>query len=163
LARSGDPEPWDLNGWAAVLHEIHTCCRCDLRSGGANHTELKPEAASANRNGIARNLFALLGAPKDINETDPLASGERCGSSGEGGEAGEAGDAVAQCFGHRVDWKDLPPSCCKSKQDAVRGAVWPRGGANDRNGATLRQHAAHERVRCGGRWGTPFGGLDRCP
>jgi hypothetical protein len=58
------------------LYEVHASGSCDLRGGRADDSKLQPEAASANRNGIARNLFALLGAPKDINEIDALAGGK---------------------------------------------------------------------------------------
>jgi hypothetical protein len=55
------------------LYKVHASVHCDLCSGGANYPKLKPESSCANRNGIARNVFALPGAPKDINEIDLLA------------------------------------------------------------------------------------------
>jgi hypothetical protein len=58
------------------LYKVHASLGCDLQSGRANHPKLKPEAASANRDGIACDLLALLGAPKDINQINSLASGE---------------------------------------------------------------------------------------
>ena len=145
------------------MYEQHGCLVGDLRSGGANHAELQPESARTNRDGLACNLLALLGAPKDINEVNSFASWKRSGSGTQRWEAGEAGDPVTQRLWHGVDREDLPASGGERAQDAVGGAVWPRGGANDRNGATLRQHAAHERVHCGGIWGAPFGGLYGCP
>jgi hypothetical protein len=145
------------------LYKVHASLSCDLQSGGANHSKLQPESTCANRDGLACNLLALLGAPKDINKINPLASRKRGGSGPECWEAGETRHPVAQRFWHWVDREDLPASCGECAQDAVGGAVWARGGADDRDGATLRQHAAHERVGCGGIWGAPFGGLYGCP
>jgi hypothetical protein len=53
---------------------VHSSVGCDQCGSGANHAELKPESARTNRDGLACNLLALFGAPKDINEIDPLAS-----------------------------------------------------------------------------------------
>jgi hypothetical protein len=145
------------------LYKVHANLSCDLQSGGANHAELQPEPSCANRDGVACDLLAILRAPKDIDQIDPLARWERGGSGTERWEAGEARHPVAQRLWHWVDREDLPASCGECAQDAVGGAVWARGGADDRDGATLRQHAAHERVCCGGIWGAPFGGLYGCP
>ena len=145
------------------MYEQHGCLVGDLRSGGANHAELQPESARTNRDGLACNLLALLGAPKDIDEIDPFANWKRIRSGTERWETGETCDPVAQCLWHRVDRQDLPAGCYQRAQDTMGGAVRAGGGAHDRNGATLRQHAAHERVHCGGIWGAPFGGLYGCP
>jgi hypothetical protein len=56
------------------LYEVHASGSCDLRGGGTDDSKLKPEPTCANRNGLACNLLALLGAPKDINKINPLAS-----------------------------------------------------------------------------------------
>jgi hypothetical protein len=56
------------------LYEQHGCLVGDLRSGGTDDSKLKPEPSCANRDRLACNLLALLGAPKDINKINPLAS-----------------------------------------------------------------------------------------
>jgi hypothetical protein len=56
------------------LYKVHASVGCDRCGGGANDTELQPESTCANRDGLACDLLALLGAPKDINEVDPFAS-----------------------------------------------------------------------------------------
>jgi hypothetical protein len=56
------------------LYEQHRCLVRDLRSGGANHAELKPESARTNRDGLACNLLALLGTSEHINESNSFAS-----------------------------------------------------------------------------------------
>jgi hypothetical protein len=56
------------------LYEVHATVSCDLRGSGANHPKLQPESTCANRDGFACDLLALLGAPKDINKINPLAS-----------------------------------------------------------------------------------------
>jgi hypothetical protein len=132
------------------LHKVNASLGGDQCRGGTDDSKLQPEAARANRDRLASDLLALLGAPKDINEVNAFASRERSGSGTQRWEAGEACDSVAQCLWHGVDREDLPAGCYQRAQDAMGGAVWPRRGANDRNGATLRQHAAHERVHCGG-------------
>jgi hypothetical protein len=56
------------------LYEQHGCLVGDLRSGGANDAELKPESARTNRDGLACDLLALLGTSEHINEVNALAS-----------------------------------------------------------------------------------------
>jgi hypothetical protein len=56
------------------LYKVHASVGCDLRGGGTDDSKLKPEPSCANRDGFACDLLALLGAPKDINKVDPLAS-----------------------------------------------------------------------------------------
>jgi hypothetical protein len=58
------------------LYKVHASLSCDLQSGGANHPKLQPESTGANRDGLACNLLALLRAPKDIDQIDPLANWE---------------------------------------------------------------------------------------
>jgi len=56
------------------LYKVHASVSGDRCGSGANHPKLKPEPSCANRDGFACDLLALLGAPKDINKVDPLAS-----------------------------------------------------------------------------------------
>jgi hypothetical protein len=145
------------------LYEVHASFSSDRRSRWTDHPELKPESTGANGDGLSCNLLALFGAPEDINEIDTLASRKRGGSCSKCWEAGEASDTVAKRLWRWVHWKDLPACRGEGAQDAVGGAVWAGGGADDCDHAALRQHAAHERVGCGGIWGAPFGGLYGCP
>jgi hypothetical protein len=145
------------------LHKVNASLGGDQCRGGTDDSKLQPEAARANRDRLASDLLALLGAPEDINEVNSFASWKRSGSGTERWETGETCDSVAQRLWHGVDREDLPASGGERAQDAVGGAVWAGRCANDRNGATLRQHAAHERVYCGRLRGAPFGGLYGCP
>jgi hypothetical protein len=58
------------------LYEVHASAGCNLRGSGANHPKLKPESSCANRDGVACDLLAILRAPKDIDQIDPLANWE---------------------------------------------------------------------------------------
>jgi hypothetical protein len=56
------------------LYKVHASVSCDRCGSGANHPKLQPESTCANRDGVACDLLAILRAPKDINEINPLAS-----------------------------------------------------------------------------------------
>jgi hypothetical protein len=58
------------------LYEVHASGSCDLRGGRADDSKLKPESTCANRDGVACDLLAILRAPKDIDQIDPLANWE---------------------------------------------------------------------------------------
>jgi hypothetical protein len=101
------------------LHKVNASLGGDQCGGGTDNAKLQPKSARTNRDGLACNLLALLGAPEDINEIDPLASRERSGSGTQRWETREAGDSVAQCLWHGVDREDLPASRGERAQDAV--------------------------------------------
>jgi hypothetical protein len=58
------------------LYEVHASVSCDLRGGRTDDSKLKPESSCANRDGLACDLLAILRAPKDIDQIDPLANWE---------------------------------------------------------------------------------------
>jgi hypothetical protein len=58
------------------LYEVHASVSCDLRGSGTNHPKLQPKSTCANRDCFACDLLAILRAPKDIDQIDPLANWE---------------------------------------------------------------------------------------
>jgi hypothetical protein len=101
------------------LHKVNASLGGDQCRGGTDDSKLQPEAARANRDRLASDLFALLGAPEDIDEIDPFANWKGIRSGTERWETGETCDSVAQCLWHRVDRQDLPAGCYQRAQDAV--------------------------------------------
>jgi hypothetical protein len=56
------------------LHKVNASLGGDQCRGGTDDSKLQPEAARANRDRLASDLLALLGAPEDIDEIDPFAN-----------------------------------------------------------------------------------------
>jgi hypothetical protein len=77
------------------LHEVNASLGGDQSRGGTDDPKLEPESARTNRDCLASDLLALLGAPENIDEIDLFANWKRIRSGTERREAGEAGDSVA--------------------------------------------------------------------